>query len=124
MIRASRPRGVHEAVMEVLLNVVHDLLLEIGRAVAEQTNTRRGLFHDRFVARSDSVRNVLCQQRHDAGLVRVRDAARLFLRPSTLVAGSTVRNTLPDGQMASAEQVPTENAEADRFQCHKKLTAR
>jgi hypothetical protein len=26
--------------------------------------------------------------------------------------------------MASAEQVPTENAEADRFQCHKKLTAR
>ena len=59
VIGTSRPCGVHEGVMEVLLDIAHDPLLEISRIVDEQANARRGLLHDPFVAGPDSACNVL-----------------------------------------------------------------
>jgi hypothetical protein len=41
------------------LNIVDDLLFEIESAVAEQTNPRCTLFHDRFMTRSESTHKIL-----------------------------------------------------------------
>lgn len=59
VIRACRPRGVYEGVVQVLLDVVDHPLFELDSVPGEQTNACCSLFHDRLVARPERIGQIL-----------------------------------------------------------------
>lgn len=112
MIRAPRPGCMCEAVVQMLLHVIDNVLLEIGCAVAEQTNAGRRLFHQRLVAGDPGSCKILEDEAVDARFVSFRNTAGLFPKAPDLLARGTVGDTPPGHQVPAAEQLPTDNTEA------------
>jgi hypothetical protein len=70
MMRARRPRRVHEGIMEMLLNLLDDLPGVCRRVAAIQSAARRGLDNDAIVSGTHGGGDVPPQQGHHALLVR------------------------------------------------------
>jgi hypothetical protein len=113
MIWTSRPRGVNERVVEILLNLVYDPLFKLGSAAREQANPRRRLFDRRMVAGSHGVRDVVPQQANHTRLIGIRNPAGLFHRLPAWLAAIAVRDAFAEGEMVRTEEAPAENAETN-----------
>jgi hypothetical protein len=59
MIRTPRPSGIHERVVQRLLNVVYDMVLEVSGVVAEQQDARRRVYNHGLMTCSHGTGQVL-----------------------------------------------------------------
>ena len=69
MARAGGPRGIHRAVVEVLLDVVHELLAAVTKVELPDIGCR--VLDELAVRLTQRVRRVPLEERNDLGEVRL-----------------------------------------------------
>lgn len=122
MLGARRPARIHKTVMKVLLNIVHDSLLEIRQVVAEQSEAGNGLGHDRFITGSNGHLKIMLEQANDTVSIGLRDWAVGFSPLSLRLARRTVRHPVSNHHVTLAEHIRTHDAEtADVIECPERL---
>ena len=99
MIQTRGPRGVHERVMEVLLDVINDVADILRRNVGMQS-TARSCFHHRLImSRADGGLDVRTQQRNDTSLILIGYSARCLALLALYGTRLTRRHVLFHDQM-------------------------
>jgi hypothetical protein len=92
MMWARRPRRIHEGVMEILLDVIHDLVDVPGGIAGMQTAAGSHFDYCLVGPRADGRFHISTKQRNDAILIRLGYA---------LYASRRSRSTAHDSQVAT-----------------------
>ncbi len=112
MLRTRGPTRIDEAIMEKLLNVVDDPLFESSPINSEQADPRDRFVDGRFIIAPDRLDNVTHQKPAYAIRLDGGNRALLFPIPSGRLAGRAIRDTVANQDVAPAEDLTAQEAEA------------
>ena len=110
MLWTCRPARIYERVVNKLLNVVNNTLLEVGRIIGEYSDPSDRFLDGWLLTASDSFDEIMQQEPKHATCVSFGN--QVFPTPSGDIARRAVRYAVPNQDVAPAQDLMADDAEA------------